>query len=189
MGSGPSSTNRRDRGKETFMNLSLRNMFGGGAGRSAARSTARPAGGAPLSVERLEERAVTAVNLVPYHFVLPNAGMLQVTSQDFQNDTFKGTFTDSHSGIVCQVSGQWTPVADNWDRISFQGSGHAWLEGETVQFNGWLLEAQVLDEVIPAEIEGRLTQNYVLFTSAYPNQDPHWSTTSFESAFNQLIWR
>jgi hypothetical protein len=171
------------------MNLTLRNLFGGRAGPSAARSPARPAGGARLSVERLEERAVPAVNLVPYHFALPNAGTLQVTSQDFQKDTFKGTFTDSHSGIACQVSGQWTPVRDNWDRISFQGSGQAWLEDETVQFNGWLLEVQVLDEVIPAEVEGTLTENYVLLTSAYPGQDPHWSTTSWESAFGQSIWR
>ena len=168
------------------MNLTLLNLFGGRAGRSAARSPARPTGGARLSVERLEERAVPAVNLVPYHFALPNAGTLQVTLQDFQKDTFQGTFTDSHSGIVNQVSGQWTPVGNNWDRISFQGSGHAWLEGETVQFNGWLNEGQALDVVIPPMVEGDLTENYVLFTSPYPNQDPHWSTTSWEMASGQL---
>ena len=168
------------------MNLSLRNLLGGRAGRPSARSTARPAVGARLSVERLEERAVPAVNLVPYHFVLPNAGTLQVTIQDFQKDTFKGTFTDSHSGIVCQVSGQWTPVVGNWDRFSFQGSGHAWLEGETVQFDGWLNEGQALDVVIPPMMEGYLTENYVLFTSPNPAQDPHWSTTSWEMAYGQL---
>jgi hypothetical protein len=168
------------------MNLTLRNLFGGLAGRSAARSPARPAGGARLSVERLDERAVPAVNLVPYHFALPNAGTLQVTSQNFQTDTFQGTFTDSHSGINVAVSGQLTPVGGNWDRMTFQGSGHAWLEGESVQFKGWLNEGQALDVVIPPMVEGYLTENYVLFTSPYPNQDPHWSSTSWEMAYGQL---
>ena len=169
------------------MNLSLRNLLGGRAGRPSARSTARPAVGARLSVERLEERAVPAVNLVPYHFVLPNAGTLQVTIQDFQKDTFKGTFTDSHSGIVCQVSGQCSNIpGGNLDLFSFHGSGGAWLEGETVKFSGWLVEIQIPRVAIPAWIKGRLTENHVLFISPFPGQDPHWSTTSWEMAYGHL---
>ena len=172
------------------MNLTLLNLFGGRAGRSAARSPARPTGGARLSVERLEDRAVPTADLLGYYFTLPNAGTLHVTNVNFQNnfltETFKGTFTDSHSGIVCQVSGQWTPVVGNWDRFSFQGSGHAWLEGETVQFDGWLNEGQALDVVIPPKVEGYLTENHVLFISPFPGQDPHWSTTSWEMAYGHL---
>ena len=168
------------------MNLSLRNLFGGRTGRSPARSTARPAGASRLTVERLEERTVPTVNLIPYHFNLPNAGTLKVTSENFLTGTFNGTFTDSHSGIRVAVAGQLTPVGGNWDRMTFQGSGRAWLEGETVRFNGWLNEGQALDVVIPPTVEGDLTESYVLFISPYPNQDPHWSSTSWEMAYGQL---
>ena len=168
------------------MKLSLRNLLGRCVHRSAARSPAPPADVARLSVERLEDRAVPTVNLIPYHFVLPNAGTLQVTSQNFLTDSFKGTFTDSHSGIKVAISGQLTPVFGNWDRMTFHGSGHAWLESETVKFNGWLNEGQALDEIIPPKVEGYLTENHVLFISPFPGQDPHWSTASWEMAHGQF---
>jgi hypothetical protein len=172
------------------MKLSLRNLLGRCTGRSAARNTARQAEMTRLKVERLEERAVPAVNLLGYYFALPNAGTLHITSQHIQNnltETFKGTFTDSHSGIVCQVSGQCNHVpSSSLDQFSFHGSGGAWLEGETVQFSGWLFEVQIPHATIPGWIEGRLTENYVLFISPYPGNDPHWSTTSFGMAYGEL---
>src|SRR5215468_912117 len=57
-GPGPLSTNCRDRGKETLMRLSLRNLLGRRTGTTPARP--RPAGSARLDVERLDERAVPA---------------------------------------------------------------------------------------------------------------------------------
>ena len=173
------------------MKLTLRNLLGHCAGRSAARSTARPAEMTRLKVERLEDRAVPTADLLGYYFTLPNAGTLHVTNVNFQNnfltETFKGTFTDSHSGIVCQVSGQCSNIpGGNLDLFSFHGSGGAWLEGETVKFSGWLVEIQIPRVAIPAWIKGRLTENHVLFISPFPGQDPHWSSTSWEMAYGHL---
>jgi hypothetical protein len=168
------------------MNLSLRHLLGRPTRRSATQSTARPAAPSRLTVERLEERSVPTVNLIPYHFNLPNAGTLQVTAQNFLTGTFQGTFADSHSGATIPVSGRLTHVSGNWDSMAFVGSGRVGLglELEDVHFNGWLNEGQALDEIIPPTMEGVLTENFYLYLGPY-SRPQSWSTSPWEVATGQ----
>jgi hypothetical protein len=165
-------TRRRDRGEESLVNLTLRNLFGGRGGRSAARSPARPTRGARLSVERLDERTVPAAfNIVPYTFTMPGVGSFHATFEDFTHGYFGGSFTDLKSGITDHVSGQLVHLQGSYDHIVFVGEGQksSPIETELVRLDGLLYEGP------PPQIRGVLTEAYTLYIPPAPPL--HWTVT------------
>src|SRR5262249_14758046 len=70
-----------------------------------------------LHVERLEERAVPAFNIVPYNFTMPGVGAFHATFENLLTGYFQGSFTDFKSKITDNVSGQLVHLQGSYDHI------------------------------------------------------------------------
>jgi hypothetical protein len=161
------------------MKLSLRNLLRRLVGRSPARGRARAPHPTRLHVEQLGERIVPVINLMPYTFNLPGAGVLHVTNQ-WANGSFVGTFQDVSSGITANVSGQLTALGGSWDQMTFQGPGQKPFEHEQVAFTGKVYEGPTA----PVFMEGTVAESYWIY---FPGLPPlHWTTAHQVEAFGHL---
>ena len=155
------------------MKLSLHDLLRRLRARSPARGPARGPRTTRLHLEQLAERVVPVINLMPYTFNLPGAGVLHVTWEvpNGNNATFGGTFLDVNSGITNKVSGQLKSLGGVWDQMNFQGAGNKLFEHEQVAFKGLLNEGPAH----PPVMEGVVTESYWTYFPWGPPE--HWATT------------
>ena len=167
----------------------LLSAFGTLGKRRQTRSNFGLAGKTQLGVERLEERAVPTANINNLAFpiydgAMHQIGLLYITQENFNNHTFAGVLTDYAFGMNVGVTGQLTPLGA-WDRISFSGSASNGFQSESVSFNGYVSEPNVLPKT---ELTGTLNQSYhELFFSQLGLYWKDWSTSTYEVSFGSPV--
>jgi hypothetical protein len=177
------STQRRPGGKENLMKLSLHNLYQFFAGRGTARTRSRPARTTHLKVEQLEQRLVPTVNLsnmeIGFGF---GKGTLFVQGEQIQGGqaTFWGGFEDPN-GHWIPIKGQLQQMG-SWDQMTFQGKAWQWGVGESVNFNGWVNEANLKPWLGGTWVEGTLSETYTWMWGR--NQE---TTTSSVSGYAEFI--
>jgi hypothetical protein len=168
------STQRRPGGKENLMKLSLRNLFRNLTGRGTARKRSRPTLTTRLQVEQLEQRLVPTVDLsnmeISFGF---GKGTLFVQGEQTQGGqtTFWGGFEDPN-GAWIPIKGQLQQMG-SWDQMTFWGSAwqHLVKHGESVNFNGWVNEANLKPSLGGTWVWGTLSETINL-AQHLPTPDP-----------------
>ena len=150
------------------MNLSLRNLLHNLTGRGTARKRSRPTPTTRLQVEQLEQRLVPTVNLANMEIGFGfGKGTLFVQGEQIQGGqaTFWGGFEDP-SGHWIPITGQLQQMG-SWDQMSFKGSAWQWGSTESVNFNGWVNEANLKPSLGGTWAEGTLSETYSSFWGGY----------------------
>jgi hypothetical protein len=143
------------------MQVSLRNLLQYLTRRGAARPSSRPARTTRLQVEQLEQRLVPTVNLANMEIGFGfGKGTLFVQTEQINGGqaTFQGGFEDPNGNWI-PIKGQLQQVG-NWDQMTFQGSHYNWGIGESVNFNGWVNEANLKPFLGGTQVEGTLSETY-----------------------------
>ena len=145
------------------MKLSLRNLFRNLTGRGTARKRSRPTLTTRLQVEQLEQRLVPTVDLsnmeISFGF---GKGTLFVQGEQIQGGqaTFWGGFEDPN-GHWIPIKGQLQQMG-SWDQMTFKGSAWQWGVGESVNFNGWVNEANLKPWLGGTWVEGTLSETITM---------------------------
>jgi hypothetical protein len=146
------------------MKLSLWNLFGRRAGRSA-RNVSRRARTVRLQVESLEERAVPTANLANVDFpifmgTVPGGpvGMLHIKSENLSTGQFNGVFQDFTRNYLVPINGQVKQISAVSDSMTFQGTAtRIYTDGiftsDSIYFNGQVSEANDLTHVMVGKVQ------------------------------------
>jgi hypothetical protein len=156
-----------------------------------------------LQVEQLEQRLVPTVNLsnmeIGFGF---GKGTLFVQGEQIQGGqaTFWGGFEDPNGNWIpikgqLQQMGSWGPHArkagggpgqlqhmGSWDQMTFKGSAYQLGVGESVNFSGWVNEANLKPWLGGTWVEGTLSETFTWMWGR--NQE---TTTSSVSGYAEFI--
>ena len=94
--------------------------------------------------------------------------------------TFQGGFEDPN-GHWIPVKGQLQQMG-SWDQMTFQGSAWQWGVGESVNFNGWVNEANLKGILGGTWVEGTLSETTYSLWGRIPQ-----TTSSFVDGYAQFI--
>jgi hypothetical protein len=154
------------------MKLSLLKLLKNLTGRGAAQARCRPDRTTRLHVEQLEARLVPTVNLANMEIGFGfGKGTLFVQTEQINGGqaTFQGGFEDPN-GHWIPIKGQLQQMG-NWDQMTFKGSAWQWGSTESVNFNGWVNEANLKPSLGGTWAEGTLSETYSWFWGGYHQTD------------------
>jgi hypothetical protein len=134
-------------------------------------------------VEKLEQRLVPIVNLANMQIRFGfRKGTLFVQTEQINGGqaTFQGGFEDPN-GHWIPIKGQLQQMG-SWDQMTFQGSAAQWGVTESVNFRGWVNEANLKQWLGGTWVEGALSETYTWLWGRN-----HETTTTFVGGYAQFI--